>query len=224
MLGKLLIRLLLKERGVPLDLMAFAKTDEGKPYVTTSGLGEPLGYNITHDNGCVAMAFATGEDLYPNPPAYRLGIDVMRLQHPDRTTYPEFVESISEQLTTYELTLLQDPYLDMDEAIRRFFLIWTLKEAYSKALGSGMSMDFKEIEYDVPRDVVRIEGRRPIGWKFVRTEIERGGDRYVVVVVKYIGELDHARGDCVVERRPAGDWLKVWDAASILQRAMDELK
>lgn len=33
LLGKLLIRLLLKERGVPLDLMAFAKTDEGKPYV-----------------------------------------------------------------------------------------------------------------------------------------------------------------------------------------------
>ena len=44
------------------------------------------------------MAFASGEDLYPNPPAYRLGIDVMRLQHPERTTYPEFVESISEQV------------------------------------------------------------------------------------------------------------------------------
>ena len=128
------------------------------------------------------------------------------------------------QLTPYELTLLQDPYLDMDEAIHRFFLIWTLKEAYSKALGAGMSMDFKEIEYDVPRDIVRIQGQRPIGWKFVRTEIERGEDKYVAVVVKYIGEQDLARGDCIVERRPPGDWLKVWDAAQILQRAIDELK
>ena len=111
----------------------------------------------------------------------------------------------------------------MDEAVHRFFLIWTLKEAYSKALGSGMSMDFKEIEYDVPRDVVRIQGRRPIGWKFVRTEIERGKDKYVVVVVKYIGEQDHARDECFVERRPPGDWLKVWDAAEVMRRAIDEL-
>ena len=188
------------------------------------------------------MAFASGEDLYPNPPAYRLGIDVMRLQLPPRLSYADFVESISEQvrrrcalllsprkadeahqLTPFELTLLQDPHLDENEAIHRVFLMWTLKEAYIKALGLGMRMDLNQIEYDVIRDVVRIQGRRPIGWKFVRTEIERGDDRYAVVVVKYIGEQDYARGECYVERRPPGDWLKVWDAADIFRRALVEL-
>jgi 4'-phosphopantetheinyl transferase len=58
----------------------------------------PIGYNITHDNGAVAMAYASGPELYPDPPAYRVGIDVMRLQLPRRITYAAFVESVSDQV------------------------------------------------------------------------------------------------------------------------------
>ena len=60
---------------------------------------EPIGYNITHDNGAVAMAYVSGSELYPDPPAYRVGIDVMLLQLPRRVTYAEFVESVGDQVT-----------------------------------------------------------------------------------------------------------------------------
>lgn len=102
--------------------------------------------------------------------------------------------------------------------------MWTLKEAYSKALGVGLGLDFTEIEYDVPHDVVRVNGSRPVGWKFIRFDVRRGEDMYVGVVVRYVGEHDDARGECVVEYRPAGDWLKQYDAAAFLQQSIAELK
>ena len=66
----------------------------------TSAVEPPIGYNITHDNGVVAMAFSTGKDLYPDPPAYRIGLDVMLLQLPKRDTFPGFVEIFSEQVSS----------------------------------------------------------------------------------------------------------------------------
>lgn len=44
------------------------------------------------------MAFSSGSDLYPDAPAYRIGIDVMLLQLPVRTTFANFVESVSDQV------------------------------------------------------------------------------------------------------------------------------
>lgn len=46
------------------------------------------------------MAFSSGSDLYPDPPAYRIGIDVMLLQLPKRDTFPGFVEIFSDQACT----------------------------------------------------------------------------------------------------------------------------
>lgn len=66
--------------------------------IQTTALDSPIGYNITHDNGVVAMAFSSGDALYPDPPAYRIGIDVMLLQLPKRDTFSGFVEIFSEQV------------------------------------------------------------------------------------------------------------------------------
>lgn len=79
----------------------------------------------------------------------------------------------------------------------------------------------------MPRDVVRIDGTAPIGWKFVRFDIERGEHKYVGVVAQYIGEAVvgyERRDECVIEHRSAGDWLKVHDAAEFMQRAVQELR
>ncbi|OCH94245.1 hypothetical protein OBBRIDRAFT_789383 [Obba rivulosa] len=231
--GRLLPRMLLKERGIPLSRMTFGTTEAGKPYITTPGVEPPIGYNVTHDRGLIAMAYASGPDLYPDPPAYRIGVDVMQIQLPDRHVFAEFVETVGEQLTDLERNLLipppGSPTLPQGEALRRFYLIWTLKEAYTKALGLGLGFDFRRIEYDVTRDVVRIDDQTPRGWEFVRFQIANSGqpgadETYVGVVARFVGEQAEAKHECTVESRSAGPWLKVWDAVKFVEMAVRELR
>lgn len=46
------------------------------------------------------MAYSIGLELYPKPPAYCVGIDVMLLQLPKRLTFTDFVETVSDQVRT----------------------------------------------------------------------------------------------------------------------------
>ncbi|KAH0839688.1 4'-phosphopantetheinyl transferase superfamily [Lanmaoa asiatica] len=213
LIGSLLPRVLLRKRGVPRDAIAFAATDTGKPYSTTPGLDPPLGFNVTHDEGVVAMAFGTG-DL--GPPAYNVGVDVMQLKVPPRTSFHEFVESVSSQLTPLELaTLLAD--VPEPETIRRFYWIWTLKEAYTKALGIGLGFDFRRVQYDVVQENITIDGEPARGWQFRKFEVAHSGNKYVGVAARFIGgrnlslaELDEGSLVC-------------YDATSFVHRAIEEL-
>ncbi|KAI0771911.1 hypothetical protein BD413DRAFT_678515 [Trametes elegans] len=248
LIGRLLPRLLLKQRGVSVDAVRFSKTDAGKPYIVglnsrtavprfdhilgqITQLKSAIGYNITHDNGVVAMAYSVGSHLYPDPPAYRIGIDAMLLQIPKRDTFPGFVEIFYDQLTDLERSILlpppPTPPISKQEELRRFYLIWTLKEAYTKALGLGMGFDFSRIEYDVLNDVVRIDGQPPRGWEFTRFELQvgvKGGgvENYVAVTARFIGEDGAPAGKVQSVTEPV--WLKLWDSKQFLSIALRELE
>lgn len=44
------------------------------------------------------MAFSTGDSLYRDPPAYRIGIDVMQIHLPRHDTFSGLVDAVSEQV------------------------------------------------------------------------------------------------------------------------------
>lgn len=135
------------------------------------------------------------------------------------------------QLTELERTILLPPTsaapLPQHEQLRRFYLIWTLKEAYTKALGLGMGFDFSRIEYDVPHDSVRIDGVAPRGWEFTRfelcNELKDGRiEEYVGVVARFLG--DDTEGEPRVRVAPVQpEWLSTEVAARFLETAIDEL-
>ncbi|KAG2370028.1 hypothetical protein BDR07DRAFT_1347153 [Suillus spraguei] len=213
LIGNLLPRVLLKKRGVVKDAMTFATTDTGKPYCTTPGIEPPLAFNVTHDEGVIAMAFGTG-DL--GPPAFSIGVDVMKLKIPPRTTFTEFVDIVDSQLTTREKNLILADVAE-EEAIRRFYWIWTLKEAYTKALGIGLGFDFRRIEYDVVEEKVTVDGEPAKGWQFLRFELPQCGHNYVGFAAKFIG----GRGTSISELSEG--CLVCYDAVSFVNRAIEEM-
>ena len=133
------------------------------------------------------------------------------------------------QLTAHERNMLQPAApLERIEALRRFYLIWTLKEAYTKALGLGMGFDFKRIEYDIHQETVRVDGVLAREWKFIRFEIPHRlhngrEDTYVGVAALSHQEQVRQDEDCRVEWRDPGPWLECWDAVEFVERALDEM-
>ncbi|MGB0579900.1 MAG: 4'-phosphopantetheinyl transferase family protein [Limisphaerales bacterium] len=100
--------------------LKFITSEHGKPSLAEGGLE----FNVSHTEGQVALAFAHSP----------VGIDVERfdrdLDH-DSLTKRFFSEHERQQLSD----------MDAEERKAAFFRCWTQKEAYLKALGSGLSRD-----------------------------------------------------------------------------------
>ncbi|KAK0468097.1 uncharacterized protein EV420DRAFT_1259606 [Desarmillaria tabescens] len=213
LIGHLLPRMMLRDRGVLPQAMTFGATEARKPYITTPYLDPPVAFNISHDNGLVAMAFGPGTT---NPPSFSIGIDVMKVRIPGRESFRSFVET----LTTLERRCLLSPEVSQDEALRRFFWIWTIKEAYTKALGLGLGFDFSRLEFDVTSDIIRVDGAVSLGWQFKKFELVQGQDVYLGVVAEFTGGTE----TLITSENEAHPWLIRYDAHLFVQRAVQELQ
>jgi hypothetical protein len=70
----------------------------------------PIGFNVSHDNELVAMAFAPGEH---GPPAFLIGVDVMRVRVPTRATegVASFLHAVGETTVSGCAVPVCDPHL-----------------------------------------------------------------------------------------------------------------
>lgn len=89
-----------------------------------------------------------------------------------------------------------------------------------------MGFDFSRIEYDVPNDVVRIDGRVARGWEFIRFELQntlRSGsvEDYVGVTARFVGE--EVAPECKVRAEASPAWLRVFDAKEFLTATLVKL-
>lgn len=78
---------------------AIASCDVDENVQVAPELNPPIGFNITHDNALIAMAFAPGVH---NGPAFNVGIDVMRVRLPSQETLSSFLQIVGEQVTPYQ--------------------------------------------------------------------------------------------------------------------------
>jgi 4'-phosphopantetheinyl transferase len=112
---------------------AFDKTPAGKPFLVGVDTAGGASFSLTHTRGMVACAVTRDADL---------GIDV------ERTDRDVRVGDISARFFASSETAALDR-LAPELRTRRFFDLWTLKEALIKATGLGLAHSMDRFAFDV---------------------------------------------------------------------------
>ncbi len=99
----------------------FSLAEYGKPYILNK-LNEPIKFTLSKSENMVAIAFSK---------KYDIGIDIEKVTELPTTGFYNLV------FTNQEKKLLHSSYNRKET----FYSLWTLKEAYLKAMGTGFSYD-----------------------------------------------------------------------------------
>jgi len=140
----------------------FAANDFGKPILQV-GARLPLHFNLTHSRGAIALAVSGGREV---------GIDVEERRRP--VEYLPLAERFFAETEARHLRGLHP-----DELPDAFFAIWTLKEAFVKGIGRGLTFPLEAFCFDM--DGCRMTAFRPLAdfverdWHFHQFDL---GDRH----------------------------------------------
>jgi len=186
-----------------------------------SNFGQPIAFNVSHDNELVAMAFAPGHHA---PPAFLIGVDVMMVQAPTRGAEQgtaSFLRTVGDTtLTDAEKHLLSSDVPE-NEALSRFYLIWTIKEAYTKAIGLGLGFDPSRIEYDLRTNTVAVDGVIAADWQFETSQVMLDDDKpYRITVAQFVGSGNGSGTVVPLAQRQ----IVCSGASSFVRKALHQLK
>lgn len=141
---------------VPPENWRFRREEYGKPEIENPIPSLPLRFNLSHTQGLSACAVHLGRDV---------GVDVEYIERKSATeevARRSFAEAEFEELRRQPEARRKD----------RFFDYWTLKEAYIKAVGRGISLGLQEFAFDLSapgNPKVTFSDKlddRPDGWTF----------------------------------------------------------
>ncbi|MEO0409358.1 MAG: 4'-phosphopantetheinyl transferase superfamily protein [Cyanobacteria bacterium P01_A01_bin.135] len=119
----------------------FVTNDYGRPEIFAEGGVPPLRFNLSHTDGLAACAVTRAADV---------GVDV------------ECVARSGDLAAVGELSFTAQELAQLDqltgEAWRdRFFDLWTLKEAYAKARGMGLSLPLQQFAFGFDGALIQFE-------------------------------------------------------------------
>ena len=193
-------------RYAPVDPKAweFRTNRSGRPEIVRKGGVPPLRFNVSHAEGLVALGVALERDI---------GVDVENTGRRGGT-----VEVAERFFSASEAEALGG--LPPDEQRGRFFDLWTLKEAYVKARGWGLSIPLDRFSFHLePAKPIRICFDSPLeddpdAWQFaqyaptslhkIAVAIRReSGPDYRIVMKPTVPLTDTGAHDSLVTVSPA---------------------
>ena len=146
----------------------------GKPEIAGPSGVPPIRFSLSHTTDLAAVALSIANDV---------GLDV---EHQERAV--DCLGLARRFFAPVEAAHLAS--LRPDERTAAFFQYWTLKEAYVKATGLGLSMPLATCSFELgtPPVLTCGEGRaeRPSGWHFAQLSL---GSRYVSAVAVRAGHV-----------------------------------
>jgi 4'-phosphopantetheinyl transferase len=113
--------------------LRFEAGEHGRPELVSPRCEPRLRFNLSHTRGLVACAVALDHDV---------GVDVEHLDR--RVQIDQLAPSVFSDAERAALARLSD-----DARRVRFFELWTLKEAYIKAVGKGLALRLQSITLEL---------------------------------------------------------------------------
>ena len=145
------------------DVGAIARTERGKPYFPQR---QDLFFSVSHSGEYFVCAFAPCE----------IGIDLQEIKHL-RSETPESAPSRFKKMAARFFHRAEAEYVEED-TFRRFFRVWTAKEAYVKLTGQGIDNDFSSLcmlgEGSLPEPENGISSWEALGVYFTQADILSG--------------------------------------------------
>jgi 4'-phosphopantetheinyl transferase len=134
-------------------LNAYGKPEIGNPYSAK----QRISFNLSHTDGLIVLGIAAGTAL---------GIDTENVR-----TREAPIDIVDSFFAADEVAALRQ--LTSDDQTKRFFSYWTLKEAYVKARGMGLSIPLDKISFRLSDDQgIGISFRSPqndsSAWRFLQ--------------------------------------------------------
>jgi 4'-phosphopantetheinyl transferase len=121
---------LARQLGVAPSALRFEHGPHGRPELAWPAPSPRLRFNLSHTRGLVACALALEHDI---------GVDVEHVQR--RVEIELLAKNVFSETERAELLALAG-----EPQRRRFFELWTLKEAYIKAVGKGLALPLPAID------------------------------------------------------------------------------
>lgn len=123
--------------GIHPSVCAFELNEYGKPFVRgDQQASPPISFNVSHTAGLIVLAVARQGSV---------GVDVENV-----STRPAPLEIASQYFAPSEVAQLQSS-THLEKGLR-FFEFWTLKEAYIKARGMGLSIPLQSFSFAIDED------------------------------------------------------------------------
>jgi 4'-phosphopantetheinyl transferase len=152
--GRVLVRKTLSEYSIePPGGWQFESNPYGKPMIIRSPGTPDLRFNISHSTGIVVAAFSLGREI---------GVDVEYIEQKI-----DCLELARSQFSSAEIELLDA--LSEQRQVDAFFALWTLREAYAKARGIGLSIGFSEFAFSLEPPAISFSpqtAEKPDCWFF----------------------------------------------------------
>ena len=137
-LGRVMSRTLVgRALGVDPDSWRWREGEHGRPEIAAPDT--PLRFNLAHSAGLVVCALAYGREV---------GVDVENTTRP--APDPLIVRRYCSPIEAEDVEARGPHWRD------RFLVYWTLKEAYLKALGLGISVSLADISFLIGPDEIRV--------------------------------------------------------------------
>ena len=114
----------------------FDYSDRGKPKLSNLCIGHTLQFNISHSHEYALLGFTTHN---------LIGVDLEYLRE-----MPDAVKIARRFFSAREYDLIKN--LVPEQQSQAFLQLWTTKEAYLKAIGTGLSGSLTDVELDFRQD------------------------------------------------------------------------